>query len=179
MGDVFYVTGIIVTARDEAHKKAIELHENGNETPIDFKGLGIFHCGPIMKKTEKGWATVAAGPTTSDRMEIFQDRFIEYYRPSVIIGKGGMGARTLAALKEHGAVYLNAIGGAAQYYARCITEVEGVDFLDFGIPEAMWHIRVKEFPAVVTMDAKGNSLHAEVEKASGAELAKFAGATTT
>jgi fumarate hydratase class I len=87
-----------------------------------------------------------------------------------------MGPKTLAALKEHGAVYLNAIGGAAQYYSRCITSVEGVDFLDFGIPEAMWHILVKDFPAIVTMDARGNSLHADVEKASGAQLEKFASA---
>ena len=91
-----------------------------------------------------------------------------------MIGKGGMGKKTGDALKEFGAVYLNAIGGAAQYYAKCITQVEGVDFLEFGIPEAMWHLRVKDFPAIVTMDAKGNSLHADVEKASAKELARFA-----
>ena len=91
-----------------------------------------------------------------------------------VIGKGGMGAKTLAALQEQGAVYLNAIGGAAQYYSRCITSVDGVDFLDFGVPEAMWHLTVKDFPAIVTMDAHGNSLHADVEKASAEKLAKLA-----
>jgi fumarate hydratase class I len=90
------------------------------------------------------------------------------------MGKGGMGPRTLKALKEHGAVYLNAIGGAAQYYARCIEKVEGVDLLDLGIPEAMWHLRVKDFPAIVTMDASGNSLHAEVEDSSAAILRTLA-----
>ncbi|MCK5571343.1 MAG: fumarate hydratase C-terminal domain-containing protein, partial [Bacteroidetes bacterium] len=95
-----------------------------------------------------------------------------------VIGKGGMGPQSLAALKEHGAVYLNAIGGAAQYYARCITNVEGVDFFEFGIPEAMWHLRVKDFPAIVTMDAKGNSLHADVDKASADRLSGFADPVT-
>jgi len=86
---------------------------------------------------------------------------------------GGMGAKTLAALKEHSAVYLNAIGGAAQYYAQCIEDVDGVDLLEFGIPEAMWHLRVKNFPAIVTMDAHGNSLHEEIEKQSGDILLKY------
>jgi fumarate hydratase, class I len=85
-----------------------------------------------------------------------------------------MGAKTLAAMKEHGAVYLNAIGGAAQYYAKCIDEVLDVKLLDFGIPEAMWHLRLTDFPAIATMDANGNSLHADVEKASAAILAKLA-----
>jgi len=90
-----------------------------------------------------------------------------------VIGKGGMGAKTLAAMKEHGAVYLNAIGGAAQYYAKCIDEVVDVKLLEFGIPEAMWHLRVTDFPAIVTMDAHGNSLHADVEKSSAEMLAKL------
>jgi fumarate hydratase class I len=85
-----------------------------------------------------------------------------------------MGPKTLAALKEYGAVYFNAIGGAAQYYARCITAVDGVDFLEFGVPEAMWHLSIKDFPAIVTMDAHGNSLHADVEKASAQKLAQLA-----
>jgi fumarate hydratase class I len=90
------------------------------------------------------------------------------------MGKGGMGAKTLAGMKEFGAVYLNAIGGAAQYYSRCIEEVLDVHLLEFGIPEAMWHLRVKNFPAIVTMDANGNSLHADVEKASAILLARLA-----
>ena len=94
-GDLIYVTGIIITARDEAHLKALELYEEGKEPPVSFKGRGVFHCGPIMKKDEKGkWQVVAAGPTTSARMEIFQDNFIEVFKPALIIGKGGMGERT-------------------------------------------------------------------------------------
>jgi fumarate hydratase class I len=116
----------------------------------------------------------AAGPTTSIREEPYQADVIKKFGVRAVIGKGGMGSKTLAALREVGGVYLNAIGGAAQYYANCIEEVEGVDFLEFGTPEAMWHVRVKDFPAIVTMDAHGNSLHADVEKASAAELAKFA-----
>ena len=113
----------------------------------------------------------AAGPTTSSREEPYEAEVIRRFGVRAVIGKGGMGARTLAALQEHGAVYLNAIGGAAQYYADCIEEVEGVDLLELGVPEAMWHLRVKDFPAIVTMDAHGNSLHTDVEKASAAELA--------
>jgi fumarate hydratase class I len=116
----------------------------------------------------------AAGPTTSSREEPFQADIIKKFTVRAVIGKGGMGARTLAALKEHGAVYLNAIGGAAQYYARCITKVDGVDFLaEFGVPEAMWHVTVKDFPAIVTMDSHGTSLHKQVEDASARALADF------
>ena len=107
----------------------------------------------------------AAGPTTSIREEPYQADVIKRYGVRAVIGKGRDGAKTLAALKEFGAVYLNAIGGAAQYYARTVQEVLGVNLLDFGVPEAMWHLRVENFPAIVTMDAHGNSLHADVEKA--------------
>jgi fumarate hydratase, class I len=112
----------------------------------------------------------AAGPTTSIREEPYQGEIIRRYGVRAVIGKGGMGAKTLAALKEHGAVYLNAIGGAAQFYARTITGVDGVSLLEFGTPEAMWHLRVNEFPAIVTMDAHGNSLHKDVEQESGKHL---------
>ena len=115
----------------------------------------------------------AAGPTTSIREEPYQADVIKRYGVRAVMGKGGMGPKTLAALKESGAVYLNAIGGAAQYYARALPEVLGVNLIEFGIPEAMWHIRAKDFPAIVTMDAHGNSLHADVEKATGAALAEL------
>ena len=115
----------------------------------------------------------AAGPTTSIREEPYQADIIRRFGIRAVMGKGGMGERTRAGLTESGAVYLNAIGGAAQFYARCIEEVLDVHFLDFGIPEAMWHIRVREFPAIVTMDAHGNSLHADVQQASGSMLAKL------
>jgi fumarate hydratase class I len=128
-----------------------------------------------MLKIDDQWFVNAAGPTTSGREEPYQADVIKKFGVRAVIGKGGMGKRTSDALKEFGAVYLNAIGGAAQFYAKCITKVEGVNFLEeFGIPEAMWHLSVKEFPAIVTMDSHGNSLHADVEKASAEELKKFA-----
>jgi fumarate hydratase class I len=116
------------------------------------------------------WFVKAAGPTTSIREEPYQADVIRRYGVRAVMGKGGMGAKTLAALKECGAVYLNGIGGAAQYYARTVRSVEDVHLLDFGVPEAMWHIRVHNFPAIVTMDAHGNSLHADVEKATAENL---------
>jgi fumarate hydratase class I len=127
-----------------------------------------------MLKEGAKWEVKAAGPTTSIREEPYQGDVIRKFGVRAVIGKGGMGPKTLAALKEVGAVYFSAIGGAAQYYSKCITEVAGVDFMEFGIPEAMWHVKVKDFPVIVTMDAHGNSLHADVDKASAKELAKFA-----
>ena len=111
-------------------------------------------------------AVKAAGPTTSIREEPYQGDIMKKFGIRAVIGKGGMGPKTLAALEEHGGVYLNAIGGAAQYYADCIKSVDGVDLMQFGIPEAMWHLTVEGFTAVVTMDSHGNSLHADVEKSS-------------
>jgi fumarate hydratase class I len=112
----------------------------------------------------------AAGPTTSSREEPYQADVIRNFGVRAVIGKGGMGNKTLAALKENGAVYLNAIGGAAQYYARAIDKVLGVSLLEFGIPEAMWRLHVNNFIAIVTMDAHGNSLHAGIEQQTGEQL---------
>jgi fumarate hydratase class I len=169
VGDVVLLDGMMHTGRDSLHHYLLS-----HDSPVDLHGSVIYHCGPVVLKEGNTWRINAAGPTTSSREEPYQADIIKKFGIRAVIGKGGMGAKTLAALKEHGAVYLNAIGGAAQFYTRCITGVEGVDMLEFGIPEAMWHIRVKQFPAIVTMDSHGNSLHAEVEKASAAELAKFA-----
>jgi fumarate hydratase class I len=168
VGDVVLLDGTIHTGRDAVHHHLIS-----HDAPIDLHGQLIYHCGPVVIRKNNKWVINAAGPTTSSREEPFQGDIIRKFGIRGVIGKGGMGAKTLAALKECGAVYLNAIGGAAQYYAGCITDVSGVDFLDFGIPEAMWHMVVKDFPAIVTMDAHGNSLHADVEKASAEELAKL------
>ena len=112
----------------------------------------------------------AAGPTTSIREEPYQGDILRRYGVRAVMGKGGMGAKTLAALKETGAVYLNAIGGAAQFYAQRITRVDGVSLMEFGTPEAMWHLWLDEFPAIVTMDAHGNSLHRDIEQESGKKL---------
>lgn len=170
VGDVVLLNGVVHMGRDVLHH-----HLMTHDSPVDLRGGVIYHCGPVALKQPDGkWIMNASGPTTSIREEPYQGEIIKKFGVRAVIGKGGMGAKTLAALKEHGAVYLNAIGGAAQYYARCIEEVEGVDFLEFGVPEAMWHVRIKDFPAIVTMDAHGNSLHADIEKASAKELARFA-----
>ncbi len=124
----------------------------------------LYHCGPVMLKQGDEWQVKAAGPTTSSREEPYQATVIEKYGVRAVIGKGGMGAKTLAALQKSGAVYLNAIGGAAQFYARTVEKVLGVHLMEFGIPEAMWHLRVRNFAAIVTMDAHGNSLHAGIER---------------
>lgn len=169
VGDVVRINGMIYTGRDAIHK-----HLMDHDAPVDLNGQIIYHCGPVMLKDENGkWHVKAAGPTTSIREEPYQGEIMKKFGIRAVIGKGGMGSKTLAALKEHGGVYLNAIGGAAQYYADCIQSVEGVDFLEFGIPEAMWHLRVKDFTAVVTMDSHGNSLHEDVEKSSLEKLAQF------
>ncbi|ATY85748.1 fumarate hydratase [Kyrpidia spormannii] len=170
VGDVVIIDGLIHTGRDALHKYLMD-----HDSPVDLRGGILYHCGPVMLQDDKGeWHVKAAGPTTSSREEPYQADIIKKFGIRAVIGKGGMGPKTLAGLKEFGAVYLNAIGGAAQYYARCVKKVEGVDFLEFGIPEAMWHLQVEGFAAIVTMDAHGNSLHAEVQQRSLAKLAEFA-----
>lgn len=169
VGDVVLLSGAIHTGRDALHH-----HLMTHDSPVNLDGGALYHCGPVALKQNGSWMMNAAGPTTSIREEPYQGDVIRKFGIRMVIGKGGMGSKTLAALKEHGAVYLNAIGGAAQYYAKCVTKVDGVDFLEFGIPEAMWHLNVKDFAAIVTMDAHGNSLHADIEKSSARELAKFA-----
>ncbi len=168
VGDVVLITGRIYTGRDEVHSYLMK-----HEPPVDLRGAVLYHCGPVMVKEADRWVAKAAGPTTSIREEPYQGEIIRRYGVRAVMGKGGMGAKTLAALKESGAVYLNAIGGAAQFYARCIRQVPAVHLMEFGIPEAMWEMEVVKFPALVTMDAQGGSLHAEVEKASAAELARL------
>jgi fumarate hydratase, class I len=169
VGDVLLLNGMMHMGRDVLHH-----HLMTHDSPVSLDGGAIYHCGPVALKKDGKWFMNAAGPTTSIREEPYQGEIIRKFKVRAVIGKGGMGTKTLAAMKEVGAAYLSAIGGAAQYYTKCIEEVEGVDFMEFGIPEAMWHIRVKDFLAIVTMDSHGNSLHADVEKASAAELAKYA-----
>jgi len=173
VGDVLLLDGLMHMGRDALHR-----HLMTHDSPVNLDGGVIFHCGPVALKKGDKWFMNAAGPTTSIRGEPYQGEIIRKFKVRVVIGKGGMGAKTLEALKNTGAVYVSAIGGAAQYYAKCIEEVEGVDFLEFGIPEAMWHVRVKNFPVIVTMDSNGNSLHADVEKSSAIELAKFSDPVT-
>ncbi|MEG0472840.1 MAG: fumarate hydratase, partial [Solibacillus sp.] len=172
VGDVVSIDGRMYTGRDAIHH---HLMGEGVEAPVDLNGQIIYHCGPVMAKDEAGnWVVKAAGPTTSMREEPYQGDIMKRYGIRAVIGKGGMGPKTLKALGEHGGVYLNAIGGAAQYYADCIKSVDGVDLMEFGIPEAMWHLGVEGFTAVVTMDSHGNSLHADVEQSSLEKLALHA-----
>jgi fumarate hydratase class I len=165
VGDVVLLSGRMFTGRDAVHS-----HLMKHEPPVDLRGSVLYHCGPVAVKDGDQWRVTAAGPTTSIREEPYQGEIIKRYGVRAVVGKGGMGANTLAALKENGAVYLNAIGGAAQFYARSIKGVDGVSLLEFGTPEAMWHLTVEDFPAIVTMDAHGNSLHKDIEQESGRQL---------
>ncbi len=169
VGDVVLISGRMYTGRDAVHHHLMQ-----HEPPVDLRGGIVYHCGPVVAKQGEGWTVTAAGPTTSIREEPYQADIIGKYGIRAVMGKGGMGAKTLAGLKEHGAVYLNAVGGAAQFYAKAITRVDGVSLMEFGSPEAMWHLHVEDFPAIVTMDSHGNSLHKDVETASGQELAGLA-----
>ncbi|HUA60058.1 MAG TPA: FumA C-terminus/TtdB family hydratase beta subunit [Verrucomicrobiae bacterium] len=165
VGDVVLIDGEMFTGRDNVHAYLMK-----NPPPADLHGAALYHCGPVMLQEGGVWKVKAAGPTTSIREEPYEAHVIGQYGVRAVIGKGGMGPKTLAALKEHGAVYLNGIGGAAQYYARTVEQVLGVDLLEFGIPEAMWRLQVRGFAAIVTMDAHGNSLHADVERSTGEAL---------
>ncbi len=175
MGDLVYVTGTVITARDEAHLKALELHEKGEKLPVDFKGVGVFHCGPIMKKVDGEWTVIAAGPTTSARMEIFQDNFIETFRPALIIGKGGMGDRTSKACQEYGCVYGAFTGGAALLAAQGIKKVREVHWLEeLGMPECLWVYDVEDFgPMIVTIDTHGNNMTQDIKEQVTARMEKI------
>ena len=173
VGDEVTIRGTLFTGRDAVHKY---LHEGGQlPAGVNFNGGILYHCGPVVLKDEDGnWKCTAAGPTTSIREEPYQGQIIRDFGLRGVIGKGGMGEKTLAACKEHGCVYLHAIGGAAQVLAECIKRVPNVYLMEkFGAPEAIWEFEVAGFPAVVTMDAHGHSLHQEVLASSQAELAKY------
>lgn len=166
VGDEVEFSGALVTGRDAAHKYLVKApHDTTFERMA--RGSLLYHCGPVVKRDAEGtWTFVAAGPTTSIREEPYQAEVIS----RGVIGKGGMGPKTLAALQQFGAVYLHAIGGLAVVLAQCVTRVREVYKLEeLGVPEAMWHIEVKDFPTVVTMDSHGGSLHAEMEAASAVE----------
>jgi fumarate hydratase subunit beta len=166
VGDEVLVSGRILTARDAAHRHLVRRpDERLRELAA---GRFVYHCGPVVAQDPAGggWRFVAAGPTTSMRVEPWQAEVIARYGLRGVIGKGGMGPRTLAALREHGAVYLHAVGGLAVTLARRVTRVHGVHLLDeLGVTEAIWDVELKDFPAVVTMDAHGETLHARPEAA--------------
>jgi len=165
VNDVLYVSGTMFTARDQAHKRALEYFNQGKPLPLSLEGLAVFHCGPIVKKKEDRWTIVAAGPTTSTRMEIFEDEFIKNFKVRVIIGKGGMGKRTTEAMAKYGAVYGAFTGGAAILAAKAIKNVRTVEWLDLGMPEAMWILEVEEFgPLAIAIDCHGNNLFEDVKR---------------
>jgi fumarate hydratase class I len=183
VGDPVLLSGVMVTGRDVAHKWMVESFIRGTQPPTDEDRLVyeeikplldrgvIYHCGPVVAGLEsKEYKFVAAGPTTSTREEPYQGDVMRHFNLKGVIGKGGMGVNTLAACQEVPGVYFHAVGGAASLIAQSVEEVLGVYKYEFGVPEAMWVIRVKDFPAVVTMDAHGNSLHAEIEMKSRAAL---------
>jgi fumarate hydratase class I len=176
VGDAVELTGRMITGRDAAHKWLVE--EFRDEVAPYLEGTVIYHCGPVVNQHPDGsWDFVAAGPTTSIREEPYQAEVIGRYGLRGVIGKGGMGAKTLDGLARHGAVYLHAVGGVAQVLARAIPKVERVFMLEeFGVPEAMWVIHVERLPVVVTMDSHGGSLHDEVENASRTRLDELIGA---
>ena len=183
VGDPVLLSGIMVTGRDAAHKWMVEtfIEKIQTPTPEDVQvyeavkpllaGGVIYHCGPVVAGLDtKEYKFVAAGPTTSTREEPYQGDVMRHFNIKGVIGKGGMGAKTLAACQEVPGVYFHAVGGAASLIAQSVEEVLTVYKYEFGVPEAMWVIRVKDFPVVVTMDAHGSSLHADVYTSSQAVL---------
>ena len=172
IGDQVLLSGRIHTARDAAHKYLASEGTSPATLPagLELQGGVLYHCGPVMVRDDGGsWRVTAAGPTTSAREEPYQGEILRRYGVRAIIGKGGMGDATRCALAECGAVYLSAVGGAAQVLAASVQRVEDVYFLEeFGSPEAMWSLFVHDFPAVVTMDSTGESLHDRVLRQSSA-----------
>ena len=163
--DIVYLTGLLFTARDEAHLRALEFQHEGKEMPVKFTDGALYHCGPIMKKVGEKWTIVAAGPTTSSRMNSLEPQFLEKIGARLIIGKGGMDKGVGEAMKKFGAAYLAFTGGAAVLAAQRVREVKGVHWLDLGMPEAVWVLDAVEFgPLTVGMDASGGSLFEEVAK---------------
>jgi len=164
IGDIVYLSGIMITTRDQAHKRALEYVRTRKTIPVNFEGGVIFHCGPIAVKEKEQWRIVAAGPTTSTRMEPYEAEFIEKLKPRIIVGKAGMGAKTAEAAKRFGAIYCDFTGGAAVLASQKIKAVKGVEWYDLGMPEALWILEVEEFgPTTVTIDSRGKNLHDMVQ----------------
>jgi fumarate hydratase subunit beta len=174
IGDVIYISGTVFTARDEAHERALHMAKKGEKMPIEFEGLAVYHCGPVVRKVGDEWEIVAAGPTTSTRMDIFEDEFIKTFNVNVVIGKGGMGERTAKAMKEYKAIYTAFVGGAAVVAAKGIKRVKEVHWLDLGTPECLWVLDVDRFgPLIVGIDANGDSLFQNVADQAQNNLGKI------
>lgn len=160
LGEIVYINGPVLTGRDEMHIRALR---EDVEIPEELTGSVLYHCGPIMKKNGDSWEVVAAGPTTSARMNSLEAEMIKRYHIRAIIGKGGMSDEVGKAMAEEGCVYLAATGGAAVTLAEGLSAVDGVEWLDLGMAEAMWKFRTNKLgPLIVAMDADGNSLYKNV-----------------
>jgi fumarate hydratase subunit beta len=165
IGDIVHVTGTIYAARDEAHQRLMEYAERGEKPPVNLDGAAIYHVGPVVRKKNGAWEVVAAGPTTSTRMNKITPQVLEKYPIRMIIGKGGMSREVSEAMKKHGVVYCHYTGGAAVLAAKNIRRVLGVEWLDLGIPEALWIFEAENFgPLVITIDAKGNSMYEKLSQ---------------
>jgi len=163
VGDAIYVTGTLLTSRDAAHKRITQYLKEGKELPFNFNGLPLYHCGPLVKETGSGWKVLAAGPTTSMRMEEDEVDIIMKLGVRLIIGKGGMGEKTRDAMIKFGAVYGTFTGGAAVLASKYIKRVNDVQWLDLGMPEAIWSFEVKMFgPIIICMDSYGSNLYTKV-----------------
>lgn len=165
VGDLIYLTGTIFTARDRAHERALEWFEQGKSLPIDPSESAMYHCGPLVRKVGEKWELVAAGPTTSARMEIFEDKFISAFGVRMIIGKGGMGSKTANSMKKNGAIYCAFTGGAAVLAAQSVQGIKGVEWLDLGMTEAIWILNVERFgPLIIAIDTTGENIFEGVMK---------------
>lgn len=173
-GDIVYLDGIVYTGRDEVHIHALEALEKGDKPPVDFERMVVYHCGPIMKKEGEEWTLVAAGPTTSSRMNSLEPEFIEKFRLAGIIGKGGMSQPTVDAMKKFGAAYFAITGGAAVLAAQGVKKVNGVHWFELGMPEAIWVLEAENLgPLTVGIDSHGNSLFADVNNSVQGRLGKI------
>ena len=175
LGEIANITGPVVPGRDEVHIRALEYLDEGKDVPVCLNEAALYHCGPIMKQNQDGsWSVVAAGPTTSARMNALEPRFIREFRIRAIIGKGGMSKEVVEAMKEVGCVYLAATGGVAVTYAEGLARVTGHDWADLGMPEALWQFQTKSLgPLIVAIDANGNSLYENVKQKVAENLAKM------
>jgi tartrate/fumarate subfamily iron-sulfur-dependent hydro-lyase beta chain len=175
-GDLVSISGSLVTGRDRIHKYLAEEKPPLQTIPFNLSGTILYHCGPVMRKLDDGYKVIAAGPTTSMRVEMYEAEIIRGCGLRGIMGKGGMGDKTRQALTENGCVYLHTIGGAAVYLADRIKKAHGAWMLEeFGPTEAMWLFEVEDFPAIVTMDSHGGDLHTEIEKMSVERFAELMG----
>ena len=160
LGESVSISGKVIIGRDKVHMRALKTDDKASKC---LDGATIFHCGPIMSNDGK-CNVIAAGPTTSARMNSLEPEFIRKFKIRAIIGKGGMSQEVLDAMKEVGCVYLAATGGAAVSLAQSMN-VEGVEWEDLGMAEAMWIMSAENLgPLIVAMDSNGNSLYENVRK---------------